>query len=605
MCEPRARCLEDRFSPTREEFKMLGAYLVQNMSDQPPPRTPFTPLYTPELSRDANGTIVYRDAQGRWFPYNGPVPTQQGMQERPTPQPSHVPVNDLSRRGPSSPIEHAFAPQPEYQFALRPVQNSTSSGPIPIDPALLPLPGGPDLDLRDGPTIANTIGLKRSEKVAGSRRKGKERADPKGKKRQRASSGSDNDSEPVAKRGRPHGFANYGKVDVRKMFDLVAELLPVGQKGWKEVERRYNKWAKQNGRAERPPKALENKYKQYLRQKKPTGSASCPPEVKRAHEIKDLINQRVGTRELSDSEFDDQSENGSSEDGIEVIERTAIARGAPTPPLPRKPRARGTDLANKLANAFDPEVQRDRDEARARRSFENTQILTLSQQLRDERATTENLRNENTILRNRIHDVERALERAELRNEMMGFSSGHRGRSPRRPRRSRPLGYRSHKRDPGLERVGSKIRCETKYPDGGAMTYWISDPSTDDYDDDDDENHNPWDTFDVPRRSRSRYTGSHRPISRRRTPSAGPSRRRISRRRTPTPGPSRLPAPFTSPSPPPAHTLISDSANTFGTRAPTSVVAGDAVELVVTPRRGPAVVFVVSPTKQPNMSADT
>jgi hypothetical protein len=46
------------------------------------------------------------------------------------------------------------------------------------------------------------------------------------------------------------------------MFDLVAELLPVGQKGWKEVERRYNKWAKQNGRAERPPKALENKYKQ-------------------------------------------------------------------------------------------------------------------------------------------------------------------------------------------------------------------------------------------------------------------------------------------------------------------------------------------------------
>ncbi|KAF8129104.1 hypothetical protein K438DRAFT_2000003 [Mycena galopus ATCC 62051] len=512
------------------------------MSEQPP-RTPFTPIYAPELSRDGNGNILYRDAQGRWLPYNGPLPNQQqAVPEHTTQQLGHVPLNDRSRGGPNSPIEHAFAPQPEYQFTLRPVQNGTPQAPIPIDPALLPLPGSADLDLRDGPTIAKAIGLKRAERVGGSRRKGKERADPKGKKRQRASSGSDNDSEPVAKRGRPHRSANYGKDNVRKMFDLVTELLPVGQKGWKEVERRYSKWAKQNGRAERPPKALENKYKQYLRQKKPTGSASCPPEVKRAHEIEDLINQRVGTRELSDSEFDDQSENSSSDNDIEVVELTAIARRAPTPPLPRKSRVRGTDLANKLANAFDLEVQRDCDEARAHRSFENTQILTLSQQLRDERAITENLRSENTILRNRIHNVERALERAELRNEMMCFSGGRRGHSPRRPHRSRPVGYCSHKRNPGVERVDGQIRCETKYPDGSAMTYWISDPSTDNYDEDDEEeNHNPWDTFNIPRRSRSHYTGSRRPISCRRTPSAGPSHYRISRRRTPTPGPSRLP----------------------------------------------------------------
>jgi hypothetical protein len=152
--------------------------------------------------------------------------------------------------------------QPEYQYTLWPIRNNTSSAPLPIDPALLPLPGGPSLDLRDGPTITSAIGLKCAEKVGGSRCKGKECADSKGKKRQRASSVSDNDSEPVAKRGHPHRSANYGKDDVRKMFDLVAELLPVGQKGWKEVERRYNKWAKQNGRAERPLNALKNKYKQ-------------------------------------------------------------------------------------------------------------------------------------------------------------------------------------------------------------------------------------------------------------------------------------------------------------------------------------------------------
>ncbi|KAJ7833532.1 hypothetical protein B0H14DRAFT_3462672 [Mycena olivaceomarginata] len=133
-------------------------------------------------------------------------------------------------------------PQPEYQFALRPVVNSTSA-PVPIDPALVPLPGGADADLRHGPTIANAIGLKPAEKVAGSRPKGKgkERADPKGKKRQRASTGSDNDTEPVAKRGRPQGSANYSKDNLGKMFDIIEDVLPVGQKGWKEVERRYNK----------------------------------------------------------------------------------------------------------------------------------------------------------------------------------------------------------------------------------------------------------------------------------------------------------------------------------------------------------------------------
>ncbi|KAJ7820651.1 hypothetical protein B0H14DRAFT_3472179 [Mycena olivaceomarginata] len=59
-----------------------------------------------------------------------------------------------------------------------------------------------------------------------------------------------------------------------------------------------------------------------------------------------------------------------------------------------------------------------------------------------------------------------------------------------------------------------------------------------------------------------------------------------------------------SPSPPPAHIPIPDPTNTLGTRAPTSVVTGNAVELVVTPHRGLGVALVVSPTKQPNVSAN-
>ncbi|KAJ6479693.1 hypothetical protein C8R45DRAFT_1005805 [Mycena sanguinolenta] len=456
-----------------------------------------------------------------------------------------------------------------------------------------------------------------AEKVAGSRRKGKgkERADPKGKKRQRASSGSDNDSEPVAKRGRPQGSANYSKDNLSKMFDIIEDVLPIGQKGWKEVERRYNRSAKQRGWAERPPKVLENKFKQYLRQKKPTGSAACPPEVKRAHEIEELINQRVGTRELSDSEFDDPSDPASSDDDLEVVERTAIARRAPTPPLPRKSRSKGADLANKIASAFDPEAQKNRDDARAHRSFENTQLLAMSQQLRDAQATAENLRSENNVLRNRIHDLERKLERSELRQEMMSYagrrqadspSRSWRGRTPSRSRRGRSTsrsrrrsrsppryrvpGYRSHKRDAGIDRVNGKIRCETVFPEGGAATYFISDPSTDEYynNNDEEENRNPfrldrpWDHLESPRRSPSRVV---RPPSRRRTPSAGPSRRPMSHRRTPTPGPSRLPALLPSPSLPLA-----------------SGLAGNAVELIVTPRHGPAVAFIVSPTKPSTVS---
>jgi hypothetical protein len=163
--------------------------------------------------------------------------------------------------------------QGQYQFSLRPVQSNTvphpipiqsntSQHPIPIDPTLLALPDGPDLDLSHGPTIAEAIGLKRAEKVGGARRKGKERADPKGKKRQRASSGSDDDSEPATKRGRPAGSGNYSKDDVTALFDIIGKELPVGQKGWKVVRKRFNKYARLNGRPARAGNALENKYKQ-------------------------------------------------------------------------------------------------------------------------------------------------------------------------------------------------------------------------------------------------------------------------------------------------------------------------------------------------------
>ncbi|KAJ7830157.1 hypothetical protein B0H14DRAFT_3465051 [Mycena olivaceomarginata] len=256
------------------------------MSDLP--RQPLAPLYSgaPKIHYDSQGNAYRLERDGNFVPYHGSLRIQAGPESAAANQVSHVSQATLDARAPdapSLPMQHAF------QFSLRPVQDGPSQQSIPIDPALqtalqTPLPRGPYLDLTHPGTIANAKGLKHADKVAGSRGngKGKERADNPPKKRQRvhrALSGSDNDEPPLkrVKGGRPAGSTSYGKSELQHLFATVEEQLPMGQKGWKEVERRYNKWVKATGHTVHPPKALENKFKGYLRLKKPTGDAECPP----------------------------------------------------------------------------------------------------------------------------------------------------------------------------------------------------------------------------------------------------------------------------------------------------------------------------------------
>ncbi|KAJ7342420.1 hypothetical protein DFH08DRAFT_811507 [Mycena albidolilacea] len=555
------------------------------MSGETPGRPPFTPLYsrTPELSRDSDHNI--QDVDRRWgFSQTGPLPSigQMLPEALPRPPPHGTPrpprlhstlQHDMSHGGPDSPSEHAF--QNQFQFAMRPIPQpgppqytypppEATHRSIPVDP--MPISGA-ELGSRDAAAIAKARGLKPADKVAGSRRNGKERSDSKGKgradvkkgnKRAHELSDSEDDNEPLAKRGRPAGSGNYGREATDQLLTVVAEVLPIGQKGWKVVERKFNAWAALKGRTQRSVKSLEAKYKGFLKLKKPTGDAECPPEVERAHQIEDLINQHVHSRELSDDDDDDDNASDGGSSGVEVVEhpservRTAVARRAASPPLQRrKPRASGTDLANKLSDLFDPAAQKARDEARSQRTFDNTQIVTLSQQLRDERALSENLRAQVSTLRNNFHNAERARERAEMRLEMQDFAA---------------------------DRVDGKIRVEQRFPEGGGMTTWYSDYSTDDFDEfedgEGDENKHPWDA----EYHHMHHSRSHNATSRatgRRTPTPGPSHipsyRSVSRRRTPTPGPSRL------------------------TETATSTVTGNAVEVVVTPRHGPPVALVISP----------
>lgn len=108
---------------------------------------------------------------------------------------------------------------------------------------------------------------------------------------------------------------------------------------------------------------------QLVKTTKPTGTGVCPPEVKRAHHIDELINERAGTCELADSDFDDAGGNISwSSSGEDDLPRhsephVAVARSNHNEaPAPRHNHgAAAADLLSSLSHAFDPAVQRARD----------------------------------------------------------------------------------------------------------------------------------------------------------------------------------------------------------------------------------------------------
>ncbi|KAG6847398.1 hypothetical protein H0H93_008477 [Arthromyces matolae] len=218
------------------------------------------------------------------------------------------------------------------------------------------------------------------------------------------------------------------------LLDAVEAELPLGQRGWGSVERVYNKWARTNKRPTRTAKSIETKFKQLVKTRMPTGDAYCPPEVKRAHSIEELINERACTRDLDDDDFEDRKEKSGSEDSddeVEVVEtpapskRSAIVRRHD--PLAasvsrRNNRTASIDLVTKLGSAFDPVAIKARDAERADCSFANTQLLTLSQQLRDAQHTNDSLRLQVSDLQDRLHRAERALDRVELEASMQDLA---------------------------------------------------------------------------------------------------------------------------------------------------------------------------------------
>jgi len=131
-----------------------------------------------------------------------------------------------------------------------------------------------------------------------------------------------------------------------------------------------------------------------------------------------------------------------------------------------------TELSQKLSASLDPETQRLRDEERAARSLQNTQIFTISQQLRDSNAANDVLRRENTDLRDRLHQMLRQRDKLDVELNFERRMSALTSQVHSEPRRS------GHKHNPDLVRVRGKIRHDEYFSDGGQCTTWITDGSS-------------------------------------------------------------------------------------------------------------------------------
>ena len=216
-----------------------------------------------------------------------------------------------------------------------------------------------------------------------------------------------------------------------------------------------------------------------------------------------MINEKAGTRNLNDSEFeDDEAGRGVSSGAEEVQEskpreskiHTAIAASDRSEvPQGRRPRgSQTTELVGKLVQALDPEAQLARDEERANRSFQNTHTFTLSASLRDAHARIESLRSELSDARDQLHNVERMRDRLDME---LNFERRMSAMSGKREAHHPPITSRkNHKYLPDLIRVRGKVRHDEYFPDGGKHTTWITDGSSaSDWDEDRNlkENFNP------------------------------------------------------------------------------------------------------------------
>ena len=209
-----------------------------------------------------------------------------------------------------------------------------------------------------------------------------------------------------------------------------------------------------------------------------------------------MINEKAGTRNINDSEFeDDDAGRGvsscaeESKPGDSKIHIAIASSDHSEAPQVRRPRgSQTTELVGKIAQALDPEAQHACDEERANRSFQNTQVFTLSANLRDAQARIETLRSELNDTCDHLHKVERIRDRLDMElnfERCMSTMSG-----VKQEALYSPHSRKNHKHLPDLVHVRGKVHHDEYFPEGGQHTTWITDGSSASDWEDDKENFN-------------------------------------------------------------------------------------------------------------------
>ncbi|KAJ7369087.1 hypothetical protein DFH08DRAFT_796885 [Mycena albidolilacea] len=460
--------------------------------------------------------------------------------------------------GPDGPVNA----DDQYQFSPHPVTTTTHAAPIK-----------PPSFILSTMWTMNTGLIPRSLTSMPSLLSQKPKKNNKGKGKARDTSPSlESDADDACSKARNgrSGVWNYNKADKEMLFSIVQQLLLTREKGWKVAESSYNEMVCKAGRPERAFLSLKAKYSLYTKQKKPTGEGENPPDVRRAHQIKDLINDKAGTWDVDDdSELEDDDSNDS--DMLKVVE-------------PPTSSSTSHVAVNTLVHSLDPAALRACDDARTHHSFGRIQFMTYLPSWMDfgaksllcsKRTTTSNA--SGIVLRWSEPGLHALTKSWPAGNLMISVG----GRAV--PRTCTVMVGAEVARH-----LQSTMAYNIKYLEGGDMMVWETDMLSNATDFDyrvKKKQCQYWSPTPYQHHILNHHcTPSPSPphclatVNHCRTPTLSPPRHcAISHCRTPTPGPSRLS--FTSTSPTSA-----------------TLVSGNAVELVVTPRCGSAPLgFIISP----------
>ncbi|KAG2746074.1 hypothetical protein P692DRAFT_20642251, partial [Suillus brevipes Sb2] len=411
----------------------------------------------PELRYDSTGNVYAHVHLGDWRPHPGIA--------------QHVLIT-LQQHA-AAPLMHRLTTpanfsQPHFSPPLSPPGSRLALSSAYQDPARIPLPDSPDRDLCNPSMIAKSHRYTPAIKTGGAHRKTVTRAfKGKGKDKENTNVNGgecpqkhahipeDDEDDLRAKHGRPHGSNNYSSADVKALLDLVKDELPLGQKGWQVIHLKFMQWASHNEHPHCKAQSLETKFKQFVKTTKPTGDGVCPPDVTRAHELDVHINERAGTRDLNNSDYDMT---------MRMTHLSRLTRATWTDaPVPHRRGAAASELLSRISGAFNPAVQQAQDEDCATRTLANMQLLAQGQQLRDANAITEKLRTQLFELQTRLYDTERQRDLTQLCLEMT-----QQIHQPA-PNQATPKSFSTPK---------PKQADYTYYPDGGQCVIWHSDPET-------------------------------------------------------------------------------------------------------------------------------